>query len=162
MVVYVTPEPRKTWPFSSRQAVSSGTRLRSMIAAGRRRPKFSSTMRSVPPLSGTASGCSALIASASSSEWGSSTSMAVQLLYPRRDRADASEQRPGAEDQVLVGSGLPRRVADAVHARNEQHAGGNVAGEHGGVMSRATRQLRGPTPQLRTHLLERGHDSLIH
>src|SRR2546428_13697866 len=113
-------------PFSSRQVLSSATRLRSTIAGGRTRPKFSSTMRSVPPLRGTASGCSALIASASSSEWGSSTSMAVRLLYPRRDRTHAFEQRPGAQDQVLVGGGLPWRVAEAAHARNEQHSGWNV------------------------------------
>src|SRR6266576_382341 len=162
MVVYVTPEPRKTRPFSSRQAVSSGTRLRSTIAAGRRRPKFISTMRSVPPLSGTASGCSALIASASSSECGSSTSMAVRLLYPRGDRTDASEQRPGAEDQVLVGGSLPWRVAEAAHAWNKQHAGGNVTREDGGVMPGTARQLRGPTSELRAYRPERGHERLIH
>src|SRR2546425_3604078 len=113
-------------PFSSRQVLSSATRLRSTIAGGRTRPKFSSTMRSVPPLRGTASGCSAFIASASSSELGSSTSMAVRLLYPRRDRTDASEQRAGAEDQVLVGGGLPWRVAQAAHAGYEKHSRGNV------------------------------------
>src|ERR1700716_4717923 len=110
------------WPFSSRQAVSSATRLRSTIAGGRKRPKFSSTMRSVPPLSGTASGRSALIASASSSEWGSSTSMAVRLLYPRRDCPDSAEERLGAEDEVLIGSGFQWRVTDAAHAGDEEHS----------------------------------------
>src|ERR1700681_1368394 len=97
------------------------------MAGGRKRPKFRSTIRSVPPLIGTASGCSALIASACSSECGSSTSMAVRLLYPRRNRPDSPEEGPGAEDQVLVGGGFPRRMAEAAHARDEQHSGRNMA-----------------------------------
>src|SRR5438309_575086 len=88
--------------------------------------------------------------------------MAVRLLYPRRDRTDATQQRAGAEDQVLVRGGLPWRVAEAAHARNEQHSARDVAGEDGGVVSRAARQLRGPTSELPAHLLQRSHDRLIH
>src|SRR2546425_12926020 len=119
-------------PFSSRQVLSSATRLRSTIAGGRTRPKFSSTMRSVPPLRGTASGCSALIVSASSSEWGSSTSMAVRLLYPRRDRPDSSEQRPRAQNQLLIGGGFPWRVAEPPPPPGGQHFPPEVEGEKRG------------------------------
>ena len=50
----------------ARPAASSSTSFRSSSASGRRRSKFSSTIRSVPPWIGTASGRSALSRSASS------------------------------------------------------------------------------------------------
>ena len=55
---------------------SSGTSLRFRSAGGRKRSKFSATITSVPPASGTASGRSAFSRSASSSECGPRTSTA--------------------------------------------------------------------------------------
>ena len=51
---------------SRSQRVSSSTRVRSRIASGRARPKLMSTITSVPPHSGSASGWAALASSASS------------------------------------------------------------------------------------------------
>src|SRR6266542_6853879 len=65
--VSVTPAPRTTDPFSLRHRCSSGTREMSTMASGRCRSKFSSTMTSVPPAMGSASGCRVLTSSASSS-----------------------------------------------------------------------------------------------
>src|SRR4051812_25283266 len=69
-------------PLSRLQPFSSGTSFRFKIARGRRRSKFSSTMTSVPPSIGSASGRSALSCSASSSDRGASTSTR-QAYFPR-------------------------------------------------------------------------------
>src|SRR5260370_24235511 len=102
------------------------------MVAGRRRPKFRSTIRSVPPAIGVASGCSPFITRASSRECGIRTSMTVRLLYPRRRCPDASEQRPRAEDQVLIGGGFLWRMAHPTNAPDEEHAGRDVTGEDRG------------------------------
>src|SRR2546428_14142080 len=104
-----------------------------MMAGGRSRPKFTSTITSVPPASGIDSGRSAFILSASSSERGSSTSTADCLLYRRRGVADRLEQRLSAQHQVLVRGVLARCVADPTHTGNEQHASRDVMGEDGGI-----------------------------
>ena len=54
---------------------SSGTRVRSSSTGGRRRSKLSSTITSVPPMIGTASGCSARAARASPSDDGERNSI---------------------------------------------------------------------------------------
>ena len=64
--VYVTPAPTRTEPLSVSQRVRSSTRVRSRIVSGRARPKLMSTITSVPPHSGSASGWAALASSASS------------------------------------------------------------------------------------------------
>ena len=73
--VYVTPAPTRSTPSSRPCCGSSSTRVRSRIASGRARPKFSSTITSVPPHSGIASGCAALASSASSQVAGCSSSI---------------------------------------------------------------------------------------
>src|SRR5260370_42213079 len=107
-----------------------------MNAGGLSRPKLTSTIRSVPPASGTASGCSPFIARASSRECGNRTSMTVRLLYLRRRRPDPSKQCPRAEDQVLIRRGLQRRVTDATDTRDEQHAGGHGTPHDGALLPR--------------------------
>src|SRR6266851_1589573 len=151
-----------TWPFSWRHEASSATWPRSIMAAGRRRPKFRSTIRSVPPAIGVASGRSAFIASASSSECGSRTSMTVQLLYPRRRRPDPSEQGARAEDQVLIGGVLQRRVAHPADAGDEEHAGRDVAREDGGIVTRAAPQPGRLTAKLLAGRLEQLHLLAVH
>ena len=53
---YVTPAPTRRRPLSGPHSVSSAIRVRSRTPVGRRRSKLSSTIRSVPPAIGTASG----------------------------------------------------------------------------------------------------------
>src|SRR3954453_11065132 len=67
-------------PFSRAWPRSSGTSFRFSSVAGRGRSKLSSTITSVPPWIGTASGRSAFSASASSSPRGVRTSTAANLL----------------------------------------------------------------------------------
>src|SRR5436190_12245191 len=67
-------------PSSFDQPRNSATSFRFSSAGGRARSKFSSTMTSVPPWIGTASGTSALSRSASSSERGVSTSTARRVV----------------------------------------------------------------------------------
>src|SRR2546428_13462779 len=112
-----------------------------MMAGGRSRPKFTSTITSVPPASGIASGRSAFIVSASSSERGSSTSTADCLLYRRRGVSDRPEQGLSAEYQAFVRCGLARGVADPTRTGHEHHASRDVMGEHGGILAGPARPL---------------------
>src|SRR5207248_1319499 len=73
--VNVSPAPSRNDPFSLDQPRRSCTSFRLSIASGRRRSKFRSTIRSVPPSIGTAAGTSARRRSASSSERGLNTSI---------------------------------------------------------------------------------------
>src|SRR4029077_17045997 len=132
------------------------------MAVGRRRPKFRSTIRSVPPAIGAASGRSPFMARASSRECGSRISMTVRLLYPRRRCPDASEQRPRAEDEVLIRGALLRRMADAADARHEEHAGRDVTREDGGVVTRSTPQPGWLATKLLAGRLEQLHLHPIH
>ena len=77
---YVSPAPSLSVPFSRTQPRSSGTSLRFSSTWGRRRSKFNSTMTSVPPAIGWASGRSDLRRSASSSERGVRTSTAPRVV----------------------------------------------------------------------------------
>src|SRR5499433_2264521 len=63
--VYVTPAPTRSQPSTWAHSERSGTLVRSSNASGRRRSKLSSTMTSVPPRMGRASGRSAFMARAS-------------------------------------------------------------------------------------------------
>src|SRR5712691_6775016 len=72
--VYVRPAPRRSAPFSRDHPCSSRTSFRLSSAGGRPRSKLSSTIKSVPPWIGRASGCSAFRRNASSSERGLRTS----------------------------------------------------------------------------------------
>src|SRR2546421_5515094 len=143
-------------------AESSLNRLTSTMAVGRKRPKFMSTIKSVPPASAIASGRLAFIARASSSVSGTSTSIGVRLLYPRRRCPEAPKQRLRAEDEVLVRGGLPRRVADPAHAGDEKHSGGNVTREDGGVVAGAAPHPGGLPSRLFAGLLERVHYGRVH
>src|SRR5438552_3888976 len=91
-----------------------------MMAGGRSRPKFMSTITSVPPASGIASGRSAFIVSASSSERGSSTSTADCLLYRRRGVSHRPERGLSAQYQVFIRCGLARPRADAPRTGQDQ------------------------------------------
>ena len=86
--VYVTPAPIRSVPSSRSQRVSSRTRVRSSIASGRARPKFISTITSVPPHTGNASGWAALASSASAQLAGCRNS--IRAGYCRQQAAAGS------------------------------------------------------------------------
>src|SRR6266508_1446325 len=88
--VYVRPAPRKRFPSSRRQVFSSDRRETSIMTSGLLRSKFRSTIRSVPPAIGTASGWSAFHSSASSSPRGMRTSIRASSAseLPLRERVD--------------------------------------------------------------------------
>ena len=93
--VQVTPPPSRTVSPSTRQRRSSSTRRRATTSSGRRWPKFTSTMKSVPPASTCASGCAASASSASSSVAGLRTAIGGFLCgTPHRTRRE-SVSRPG-------------------------------------------------------------------
>src|SRR3954451_15004194 len=121
--VYVSPAPRRSWPFSLLQPLSSGTSFRLRSACGRRRSKFSSTMTSVPPSIGSAPGRSALSCSASSSDRGASTS--TRQMYSARVKGFG----------MAIQSQLARRLAVA---RGDEPADVVVRG--GRVLSVFTRE----------------------
>ncbi|CAM5292566.1 hypothetical protein STANM309S_06067 [Streptomyces tanashiensis] len=73
--VYGTEAPRRTFSSPISYSRSSSIRFRSRRYSGRRWSKLISTMTSVPPAMGTAVGCSALAASASSQLAGRRKSM---------------------------------------------------------------------------------------
>src|SRR5439155_13684410 len=77
---YVSPEPRVSVPFSRDQPPSSVTSFRFSTVSGRARSKFSSTITSVPPWIGRASGRSALSRRAASSERGVRTSTRPRVV----------------------------------------------------------------------------------
>ncbi len=85
-------------------SVSSATRVRSRIVGGRERSKFSSTITSVPPLIGSASGCAAFAASASSQVAGCSSSIgrvyAGQQAVPDSASALTSTAFPPSKRQL--------------------------------------------------------------
>ena len=62
---YVTPAPTLTRPSSVAHSARSATRVRSITVSGRLWSRLISTITSVPPAIGTASGCAAFIARAS-------------------------------------------------------------------------------------------------
>src|SRR3954451_11706609 len=121
--VYVSPAPRRRCPFSRLQPLSSATSLRFRSAAGRRRSKFSSTITSVPPSIGSASGRSALSCRASSSDRGASTS--TRQIYSARVKGSG----------MATQSQLARRLAVA---RGDEPADDVVRG--GRVLSVFTRE----------------------
>src|SRR5438874_2378100 len=133
-----------------------------MMAGGRSRPKFMSTITSVPPASGIASGRSAFIVSASASERGSSPSTADCLLYRRRGVSHRPEQGLSAQYQVFIRCGLARRVADATRTGHEQHSSRDVMGEYGGIVAGAAPQFAGRSTQLTACLGERLHQQGVH
>src|SRR5439155_19989661 len=79
---YVKPAPSQIVPFRRDQPRSSATSLRLRRAAGRARSKLSSTITSVPPWMGTASGRSAFRRNASSRERGVNTSTGAKRTSP--------------------------------------------------------------------------------
>src|SRR5438067_2511191 len=133
-----------------------------MNAAGRSRPKLTSTMTSVPPAIGKASGRSAFIASASSRDCGSRTSIADQLLYLRRGAANCAQQGPGAEHEMRIRRRLLGRVADTADAGNEEHSGGHVPREHRGIVAGAAPEACRLVAELFTGGRECRHLVLMH
>src|SRR5580765_3081151 len=101
--VYVSPAPSRSAPLSRLQPFSSGTSLRFSIASGRRRSKFSSTITSVPPSIGSASGRSALSCSASSRDRGASTS--TRLAYFARVKGSGMAMRSQLARRLAVARG---------------------------------------------------------
>ena len=106
---------RPTVPCSA----SSGTPVRSSSAAGRRWSKLSSTITSVPPAIGTASGCSAFAASASAQPAGRRNSTGASSIVegsstrdglPRGLRRNRTK-RVGGDGAHFVGSSKAARSA---------------------------------------------------
>src|SRR6478735_1150264 len=79
MWLYGTEAPSRTFSWPTSHSVSSPMRFRSMRYSGRRWSKLISTITSVPPAIGTAVGCSAFAASASSQLAGRRKSMTGSL-----------------------------------------------------------------------------------
>src|SRR5215469_4028890 len=108
---YVTPAPTRSQTSVCDHSVSSGTRVRSSTASGWRWSKLSSTMTSVPPAIGSASGRSAFIARAS-----------CQLTGRKKSNSGLFRRRPpdGRLDQAIWPVGGIEHLEVVRHAERRQ------------------------------------------
>src|SRR5215471_1742881 len=137
---YVTPAPTRSQTSVCDHSVSSGTRVRSSTASGWRWSKLSSTMTSVPPAIGSASGRSAFIARASCQLTGrrKSNSGLFRARPPDSSLDQAVGPVGGVEHLVVVRHAERREVdgemvpvghlePDLVHLRPSfEHCGGHL------------------------------------
>ena len=161
--VYVSDAARRSVPFSRRQPFSSATSFRFSSASGRRRSKLSSTMTSVPPSIGSASGRSALSLAPRRAMRGLSTSTREAYSGPRErigcdalSSPDASRSpaatSPPTSSCAAAGCSRSSRASGSTSTSRSRTAGSRGSATYDGERDRGRgRQVRRSGLHRRAH-----------
>ena len=159
--VYVSAAPSRSAPFSRDQPLSSATSFRFRIAEGRARSKLSSTITSVPPSIGTASGRSAftaqrLVERARSQHVHASRLTLVRFACNARPCADASPSPaatspPTSSSAAAASSPSSRASGSRPTSRSSTAAIAGLGDYEGARDARRDRPLRRARLHRRAH-----------